>query len=63
MKKVDTGRLSSAQPRLQNIPIRTEEGRRIREAFEPSTPLLVDADYPTMELRLLSELARQKAPK
>ncbi len=57
-----TGRLSSSNPNLQNIPIRTELGRRVRSAFIPRKGwLLLDADYSQIELRIMAHLSSDKA--
>jgi len=54
-----TGRLSSSDPNLQNIPIRTELGREIRKAFIPGNPnhVILDADYSQIELRIMAHLS------
>ena len=57
-----TGRLSSTNPNLQNIPIRTERGREVRKAFIPRTAdnVILSADYSQIELRLIAELSKDQ---
>ena len=54
-----TGRLSSSNPNLQNIPVRTERGKEIRKAFVPGTPdgVILSADYSQIELRIMAHLS------
>lgn len=59
----ETGRLSSIEPNLQNIPIRTPEGSQIRKMFIPSKDYLVGMDYSQIELRVLASMANVKGLK
>ncbi|HHY46733.1 MAG TPA: DNA polymerase I [Firmicutes bacterium] len=58
-----TGRLSSSDPNLQNIPVRSEEGRRIRKVFVPGRPgwRILSADYSQIELRILAHFSKDEA--
>ena len=60
-----TGRLSSVDPNLQNIPIRLEEGRKIRKAFKPTSKdsVILSADYSQIELRVLAHITRDESLK
>ena len=58
--QTETGRLSSIEPNLQNIPIRTEEGALIRKIFVPKNDIFVSMDYSQIELRMLAHIANVK---
>ncbi|RIO77820.1 DNA polymerase I, partial [Staphylococcus haemolyticus] len=60
-----TGRLSSVDPNLQNIPVRLEEGRKIRKAFKPTSndSVILSADYSQIELRVLAHITQDESMK
>ena len=61
MAATNTGRLASSDPNLQNIPIKTEDGREIRKAFiAEGSNVLISADYNQVEMRILADLADVK---
>lgn len=55
-----TGRISSTEPNMQNIPVRKELGKKIRGVFEPSKNLFIDADYSQIELRVLADMSEDE---